>query len=172
MFYIRMQNNNVCDGLLQLIKDYVTKETEMVEVGCFSGVSSELFAKHCKKIHCVDIWDSGPQYDKGMKESYLIEAKRLFKIMKEDYTNISMRVGFSNDVAKTFADESIDLIYIDARHDYEACKEDLLTWIPKVKKGGWICGHDIKIKGVFQAVNEVLGTHYKEYIDESYAIQK
>ena len=33
-------------------------------------------------------------------------------------------------------------MYIDARHDYESVKEDLEHWLPKVKLGGIVAGHD------------------------------
>ena len=40
-----------------LIDEFVTDETIMVEIGSFAGVSSELFALHCKNITCVDEWN-------------------------------------------------------------------------------------------------------------------
>jgi hypothetical protein len=48
-------------------------------------------------------------------------------------------------------------VYIDASHDYESVKEDIIAWLPKVKKGGIICGDDYTPgwPGVMRAVNEV-----------------
>ncbi|MHA2313468.1 MAG: class I SAM-dependent methyltransferase [Candidatus Thorarchaeota archaeon] len=55
-------------------------------------------------------------------------------------------------------DRSLDLIFIDALHDYESVRDDIGYWLPKVKHGGIMCGHDYENKrfpGVSQAVHEV-----------------
>jgi predicted O-methyltransferase YrrM len=46
------------------------------------------------------------------------------------------------EAAAYFADESVDFVYVDARHDYTSVKQDLETWWPKVKRGGILAGHD------------------------------
>ncbi len=38
--------------------------------------------------------------------------------------------------------DSMDFVYIDARHDYESVLEDLNAWFDKVKPGGIFAGHD------------------------------
>jgi len=48
----------------------------------------------------------------------------------------------STEAADTFKDESLDWVYIDARHDYESVLEDMNAWWPKVKQGGLFSGHD------------------------------
>lgn len=61
--------------------------------------------------------------------------------------------------ADLIADESLDMVYIDADHSYEAVREDILKWFPKVKMGGIFSGHDYNPCGGFgvhQAVNELV----------------
>lgn len=50
-------------------------------------------------------------------------------------------------------------VLIDGDHRYEACKADIEAWLPKVKPGGWIAGHDYvdRFPGVVQAVDEAFG---------------
>ena len=58
-----------------------------------------------------------------------------------------------------FADQSIDWVHLDARHDYESVKADIATWLPKVKSGGWLSGDDydpLKWPEVIKAVDEML----------------
>jgi hypothetical protein len=46
-------------------------------------------------------------------------------------------------------------VYIDANHTHEEVKKDIQAWLPKIKKGGIISGHDYGgWEGVTQAVNE------------------
>jgi len=44
--------------------------------------------------------------------------------------------------AEGFADGALDFVFIDARHTYEGCRQDIEAWYPKVKRGGLVCGHD------------------------------
>jgi len=57
----------------------------------------------------------------------------------------------------------IDWLYVDARHDYESCLEDLRLWFPKLKRpGGLLMGHDYgqpQHTGVKMAVDEFLAEH-------------
>ena len=58
--------------------------------------------------------------------------------------------------SEKYEDEFFDIVYIDASHDYESVKKDLIHWYPKVKTGGIICGDDYssRWKGVIEAVDE------------------
>lgn len=53
-----------------------------------------------------------------------------------------------------------DFVFIDAAHSYEAVRDDIADWLPKVKPGGWFGGHDFHPNwpGVQQAVTEAFGT--------------
>lgn len=50
----------------------------------------------------------------------------------------------------------VDLIFIDALHDYESVKQDIALWWPKVRVGGMLAGHDFNHKwpGCERAVAE------------------
>lgn len=39
-------------------------------------------------------------------------------------------------------EESLDLVFVDADHSYEAVSVDLPFWYNKVRKGGWLLGDD------------------------------
>jgi len=54
----------------------------------------------------------------------------------------------SVEAAKEFQDEYFDFVYIDANHSYQAVKDDLNAWCPKLKVGGVICGHDFSAEDI------------------------
>jgi predicted O-methyltransferase YrrM len=153
--------------------EFISPESTIVEVGSFSGVSSELFALHCKEIYCVDMWDAYWEITDMQRVQF---AESSFDNMKKLYSNIYKIKKTSVDASKDFKDQSIDFVYIDAAHDYNSVREDLLTWLPKVKKGGFISGHDYRYDphiGVYQAVNDIFVEDYKitTFPDSSFVIQ-
>jgi hypothetical protein len=75
---------------------------------------------------------------------------------------VVLNQGWSWEVLSSLKDASLDWVYIDAAHDYESVHRDLLAAQSKVRKDGWICGHDytswsskgINRWGVVEAVND------------------
>ena len=67
---------------------------------------------------------------------------------------------------------SLDFVYLDASHDFESVNEDLVMWVPKVRKGGLIFGHDYNNRGykrVKNAVDEFFGEENVNKTEESVA---
>ena len=64
----------------------------------------------------------------------------------------------TTDKASTLIENnSLDFIFIDADHSYKAVKRDIINWLPKIRDGGMITGHDIGTDSVKKAVTEMLG---------------
>lgn len=40
--------------------------------------------------------------------------------------------------------EPVSFVFIDGDHSRESVTEDILTWLPRLKPGGWLAGHDYK----------------------------
>ena len=64
--------------------------------------------------------------------------------------------SLSWDSSKRFADNSVDVCYVDAGHEYECVVKDIAHFWPKIKVGGWLFGDDFtkSFPGVQKAVRE------------------
>jgi len=65
----------------------------------------------------------------------------------------------SGEAANQISDGSVDFIYIDAGHNYEAVKQDILLWKPKLKTVGIMAGDDYEWPGLKNAVKEIFPKH-------------
>lgn len=74
--------------------------------------------------------------------------------------------------AKLFENESIDFVFIDASHDYDNVVADINAWYPKVKKGGYIAGHDYERSEIAQAVKDTLVDHKIDTIVNCFIAKK
>jgi hypothetical protein len=48
----------------------------------------------------------------------------------------------STDAARKIELETVDMVFLDGEHTYGAVYGNLLEWIPKIRPGGLIAGHD------------------------------
>jgi predicted O-methyltransferase YrrM len=71
--------------------------------------------------------------------------------------------GNAVDLAPYFTDQSLDFVFIDLSHTYEDTLREIRTYLPKIKPGGIIAGHDYHPEwpGVIKAVNEAFHGDYK-----------
>lgn len=118
-----------------------------VEVGVQYGV----FSKHISDVYKGDLYSVDIQDQPLARE-------RLNK------PNNHYIVGNSIEIAKTFKDNSLDFVYIDAGHSYEEVKADYEAWLPKVRKGGIVSGHDYGVNdciGVKYLIDELIGKGQK-----------
>lgn len=130
-----------------------------LEVGAWKGRSAKALLEGCKGIvYSVDhfLGSVGAEVSKE-NESVFIQYARNVK----EYNNLVIIKMASHEAAKLFADNSIDMVFIDAGHSYEEVIQDIELWYPKVKK--IICGHDYANfwPGVIQAVNEKFSNRFK-----------
>jgi hypothetical protein len=151
------------------------------EVGVYDGgMSKSLFNLiPGLRLYMVDRWieytpkqiagDPGAVMTRyGRKVWKAIKAKA-FKAVAG--CNATIIVSDSADAAATIDDGSLDFVFIDGDHSYDGIKRDILAWLPKVKTGGWLIGHDYTTRGgVMRAVNE-LGMVIEQDSDKVWAVK-
>jgi hypothetical protein len=156
------------DRLFKTIKNKLGDELSIVEVGSYQGESTEIMSKNFpdSKINAVDIWEKYIEdisgngtitYSLENQELELIEAEDIFTKRFENNNNVIKNKMSSIDFSQTIEDKSVDFIYIDGNHQYLSVKDDIMTWMPKIKDTGIISGHDYSWPTVKRALDECFG---------------
>jgi predicted O-methyltransferase YrrM len=170
-----MRDQVSTEGLLDLIKELGdNSEKTMIEIGSFVGESTVLFAQSFKKVIAIDPFEA--DYDPQDPTSYLFEFDNVYQTYLDRitvYSNIETIVDTSDNAVKELNSETYDFVYIDGLHTYEGVKTDITNYLPLVKKGGVIGGHDYTnqiphLVGVYDAVNEMFGQPDKVFGDNSW----
>jgi len=128
--------------------------TTVVEVGVWRGKMSKVLLSRTKfmVLHMVDRWEAPPDGDSYASSGSEIAAglKGSFDQAFHESVNIAQAYPKRAHVIKEdsvaaaarFEDGSVDIVFIDGDHSYNGCHRDVVAWLPKVRKGGWIGGHD------------------------------
>lgn len=126
----------------------------IVEVGTWRCRGAKIIRRDCPhaKLYLVDPFL--PMHGEESMESLAMRACQTFQ---HDWNTKLLRLT-STDAALMLGG-SFDLVFIDAMHTYEAVTEDIRAWLPKVRDGGVLAGHDYggKFDGVKAAVDTELG---------------
>ena len=170
-----MRDATGTEGLLDLIKELGDNSNKtMIEIGSFVGESTVLFAQHFKEVIAIDSFEAG--YDPLDPTSYLFEFKNVYETYLDrtgDHQNIQTIVSTSDAAVDFLKGPKYDFVYIDGLHTYEGVKTDIINYLPLVKEGGVIGGHDYTmqhkhLEGVYNAVNEMFGAPDKVFKDNSW----
>lgn len=143
----------------------------VAEIGVFVGALSEqlLAARPDLTLYMVDCWGDNDSKEYKDTNDFHANASDESQRKWEAQTRAKaaefgkraiVHKGLSAEVSQRFDDKFFDLVFVDADHSYKGCLEDIKVWEKKVKKGGYISGHDYENNeadfefGVTQAVDE------------------
>lgn len=154
----RQPGNRDLLALCMYVNDRIGKDIVVVEIGSYTGISASIFNSVFDDVYCVDAWTSGYDDTDIASRQNMEEVEAAFDKQIAG-TTIQKLKGSSAEMAKHFEDGSVDLVYIDADHTYDGVVRDINIWMPKVKKGGYLAGHDYVEGwgGVLPAVNDTIG---------------
>lgn len=134
---------------------------KIIELGSYHGRSARAMLDNSRAhLWCVDTWD------------WRHNASQ-WKVTEEDYeaffwniVDVSERITIlkmtTQDAFEYFAEEELetfDMVFIDANHDYESVRAEILNYVLLLESGGLLCGHDYHNgrEGVDRAVDELIG---------------
>jgi hypothetical protein len=168
--------------------NYFPDNSHFVEVGSWKGRSASYMAveilnsKKRIKFDCVDTWLGSVEHTDPHSPFFVEELINDKDWLYYQFLNNTRPVcdiintvrSSSLDSVNLYENRSLDFVFIDASHEYDDVKKDILTWYPKIKKGGVIAGHDFTtFDGVRQAVDELIINKGMNYVlKNSYWIHK
>ena len=124
------------------------------EVGVWCGELSELLLRRHGGLTLlmVDAWLSAPpdsSYGRSGAAIAKMTQEQMDAALEEARTRTTfagpralIMHGDSAEMAARVADGPLDHAFIDADHSYEGVTADIEAWLPRVRRGGWIGGHD------------------------------
>jgi len=118
-----------------------------------------------KKLYLIDCWESQSEEVYGTdpaNNSSLHKSSQFIEVCnKFSGENVVPIKEYSEKAAVFFPDEYFDWIYIDANH--LRARQDIESWWPKVKSGGYITGHDYTMVGDYITVKADVDSFVKEH---------
>lgn len=123
------------------------------EVGCYTGTTAcsvlPVFKENDGSYHCLDWFRGSVNTTVGRwhwidgafdSSTVLIQTLKNFEVMGfRDIVTLSIAQG--EQLAPLIKDGIADYIYIGADHRYSAIRQDIISWLPKLRAGGVLCGH-------------------------------
>jgi hypothetical protein len=131
------------------------RDAVVVELGSWQGKSSVLLAaglcgKSNARLFAIDPFgvDEGPhhaQYYGPLLQKMRLSVEETFhrNIRRCGVASLVTALkGYSHEVVKSWT-QPIDLLFIDANHEYESVYRDFMLWSPFVRDGGIVVLHDV-----------------------------
>jgi hypothetical protein len=144
---------------------HIPKGSRILEIGTLAGDYAEVLIREVQpsSIDLVDVFEAydWPDCNRFDRNGHLDFVKNRFKNVK----GITFNKGYSHKILPNL-NKKFDYIYIDANHDYEHCKADLMNALPLLAEDGIIGFNDYivdKDHGVDYGVIEVVC----EFLDQN-----
>lgn len=156
-----------------------------VEVGAFHGKSSCYMATEivnsAKQIR-LDVVDTFRGSDDPTEKFMRDEAEAMGGTFRATFEKnvehvrhvITVVEKDSLSAAADYPDESLDFVYLDAAHDEASVAADIAAWLPKIKPGGVLAGHDYHTAwpGVVIAVDAAFGKAHEIVCQQTWVWRK
>lgn len=156
------------EALMALVNEGKQKQPRVIELGSWVGLSAVMLAEQCKaEVTCVDSFKSSPGDPlHAVAQNFGVDIIRnTFKknAGKRYKKTIKLVEADTQAAVKQFQDGAYDFVWVDADHRHKQAKADMEAYLPKLKPGGVMAGHDFKDErwGVEKAVREVFGHDFE-----------
>lgn len=115
-----------------------------VEVGVAAGEYSAILMKANPQLtlYGVDPWIPHKGYKDYVKQDTFNMLLDKAHERLDKYPNYHFVKKYSMVAVQDFADGSLDFVYLDGDHAFTSVANDVHYWLPKIRKGGILAGHD------------------------------
>jgi hypothetical protein len=134
------------------------------EVGVREGRNAWVMMQHIPglKLYLVDPYRAYEYVNKRKRNRWKwhqpdMDRMRFKALRRLAQNDIVWFMLPSLEAVKYVEDGSLDFVYIDGDHRFEAVMQDILAWEPKVRKGGALSGHDYNIRSIRPVVQLFAG---------------
>jgi len=135
-------------ALSDLVQSLKGNNLQIAEIGSWRGCSTSILASEVVNrggtVFAIDHWKG----NEGTNSALIASRYNIYFLFKENMRVLGvwdvirpMRMS-SQKAVLHFEDASLDLVFLDGDHRYQCIKQDILSWLPKIKPGGILCGHD------------------------------
>lgn len=114
------------------------------EIGVWAGDFSEVLCHTIPGLRLigVDPWRAYKTYNERKNNQARLDAAFQEATTRLQPFGCQLWRMTSLDAAALVPDRSLDFVYIDANHQEPFITDDLEAWMPKVRSGGILAGHD------------------------------
>jgi len=155
-----------------------------MDPGCIAGeigVAEGYYSGHIlnclkpRKLHLIDPWrfQDRPDYSTDINNTTDEEGERRYQAVQKKFSEsisagvVSVHRALSTEIVDDFPDEYFDFLHIDAVHTYSGCLTDLRMFAPKVKRTGFITGHDYQTIPIAKKDNNEVVRAVHDFIKET-----
>lgn len=143
---------------LEWLATQALSHERIVEIGSYLGRSTRALGDNTKGVvYAID--NFGGVQDMELPAAIRDNVFELFIYNNATLITAGRVIPVLADHSQAQVPITPDMVFIDGDHHYEAVKRDIQIWLPRLQKGGLLCGHDIQFKQVAQAVKETVGSY-------------
>jgi len=150
--------------------------SQIVETGVWQGRTAIAMALACrgtrKKVYAVDPWqdysENGQGVNSWLQEQGLGSLERAHQIFLRNRRRFRVEPWLevirapSLEAAKAWSHGPIALVFIDGSHEAAAVRADIDAWTERLSPNGLVCGDDLPLPSVAQAISQYLQDYYPE----------
>lgn len=140
---------------IQFMSKHFDNELTGAEIGVFIGKNAKSILKtlNIKKLYLIDPYKEYDNYKNPSNLMSLEEAKEEAGGKLEKYEQVEFIYKKSSEAVNDVLND-LDFVYVDGNHSYEAVKEDIENYYPKIKINGILAGHDSGNEQIIKAFTE------------------
>lgn len=124
-----------------------------VEIGSWKGRSTSFVGPVCKanrtRLVCIDHWN-GSHDSLADRYAAALAVEDVEQTFRRNMAELGIEVEVLAEpslvAAERFPPGSVERIFLDGSHDGASVAQDLEAWLPRLRDGGILAGHDYDAK--------------------------